>query len=312
MSRRIFLSNFILSLLIVFLCLGCGSDNEITRNNFKIFLITMDKEIPYWAGIDKGCRKAVEELGGIDYKWIAPKIREPDKQSECIDKAVAEGADAILISPISAIEINASLRKATESGVKIIYVDSMASYEGVVTLATDNMVAGKIAAETMLKALKDAGIKSGTIGVATNESTSQNTILRDRGFREVFEKTDFIVAPTVYLNNNPQIVKDDVKNHLEYVGYFGANQNSTVALGKQVKESGAKMIVVGFDTAEETLELIKDGFIYATLEQNTQAMGYDGIKFAVKVLDGLVSEENIIEDTGVSVITKETLNESDR
>ena len=98
----------ILSLLIALTAAACGSDNSKNKVKHKIYLITMDKKLSYWEDIDKGCRQAVEELGGIDYHWTAPNERTPEAQGKCVDEAVSEGANAILISVLSMNEINVS------------------------------------------------------------------------------------------------------------------------------------------------------------------------------------------------------------
>ena len=313
----------ILNLFLIVILTGCintGTDfviredttakktNVSNENDYKIYLITMDRRNnSYWKSIDEGCQKAVEELGGISYKWIAPDEHIPALQGECIDKAVADGADAILVAAISVTEINENLKKADEAGVKIIYIDSAATYEGIATLMTNNEIAGKVAGETMLKALKEAGVQSGLIGIAAVEADTQNTILRDKGFRAMFEGSNFNIAPTIYMGNDPNIVKDNLKSHPEYVAYFTTNQQSTFAAGEQIKDSGSKIIVIGFDTADLTLSMINQDIIYATIQQNPQKMGHDGIGIAVKALKGTYTDKNVMIDTGVSAVTKENL-----
>ncbi len=120
----------------------------------NVYLITMDLTDSYWKSIDDGCQQAVGELGNVTYKWIGPDAHDDAQQSACIDDAVADGADAILIAANSADGVNGSLKKAEEAGCKIIYVDSAASYDCVTALATDNNVAGRTAAETMKKELQ--------------------------------------------------------------------------------------------------------------------------------------------------------------
>ena len=54
------------------------------------------------------------------------------------------------------------------------------------------------------------------------------------------------------------------------------------------------------------LQLIKDGYLLATMAQNPDVMGYKGMKTAVNALDGKdTGDKNV--DTGVSVLTKDTL-----
>ena len=204
----------VLTLLMMFLMTGCGGNSEVAvrddtaakANNetpaqegkYKIYLITIDAESLYWKSLDEGCKKAVEEIRDIDYSWIAPL--DSENQSDSIDKAVADGANAILIAAASVTGVNESLQKATDAGVKIIYVDCAANYDNyVAALMTDNEQAGKIAAQTLQKVLADAGITSGTIGVVSDRAETQSTILRMKGFRPQFDTTNFKLSDTVYI-----------------------------------------------------------------------------------------------------------------
>ena len=296
---------------LILFCTGCGAgENLNVSGEKKIYLVTMDNTSSFWEGINNGCKKAIEESDKqINYRWIAPNERNVSSQSGYIDLAIEEGADAIIISAISLNETNESLKKADEAGVKIIYIDSAASYEPLASFMTDNEIAGETAAKTMLKAFENAGITSGTIAVAANDANTLNTSLRDRGFRKIFEDTDFEIVQTLYMSRGVQDLKNTVAAHPEYVGFFGTNQSATLAIGEQLEQSATKQIVVGFDVAPQTVERIKSGVIYATMKQDNFKMGYDAMKFAIESLNKKTTEKNIYNSIGVKVITKENLNE---
>ena len=284
-----------------------GKRPAADNSQYKIFLITMDQGSTYWQNIDAGCRQAAEELGKIDYQWIAPAVRSVAEQKKCIDRAVAEGAQAILLSAVSQTEVNENLRKAKAAGVKIVYVDSAATEKATATLMTDNEQAGRVAGAAMRQALYEAGISSGTIGIVAMNQQAQNTILRINGFRSIFRNTHFTIAPTIYMRSDRQDVKDSVKVHPEYVGFFGANEQMTQAVGEQVRESGTHQIVIGFDTSDYTLSMIQEGVIYATMQQKPEKMGHDGLVLAVRALKGEYTGNGDVTDTGVSAVTKEQL-----
>lgn len=318
-NRILFTTVIAFALLFTF---GCGSDsgvsvhddssgggtgnNGTTDNRYTVYLITMDQGSNFWKQIDEGCRKAVEEIGGINYKWIAPHDHNSKEQGECVDKAVADKADAIVISAISPTDINENLKKADEAGVKIVYVDSAATYKGIITLMTDSEKAGRVAGETMLKALKEKNIDSGTLGLYSISKT-QNAILRENGFKSAFTGTNFTVAPVIFSDSTRQNIKNDVKAHPEYVGFFGTNGQMSQVISEQVKESGTGQLIIGFDTADFTLNMVKDGVIYATLQQNPKKMGHDGIEYAVKALKGEFKEKDVREDMGVKVLKREDI-----
>lgn len=277
------------------------------KDKYKIYLITMDLADDFWKSIDSGCRKAVNELGGIDYKWIGPDVNEDAPQRRCIEQAVDDGAQAILLAASSPRGVNESLEKAARAGVKIVYVDNAAEFDCVAFLATDNELAGMIAGETMKTALIESRITSGVIGLMVNKDNVTSTARRVKGFRKVFEGTGFTLDDTFFMKDDPQRIKTFVKAHPEYVAFFGSNERTALALGEQIKESASKQIVVGFDTSDAVLALLFDGALYATLQQKPDVMGYDGIRIALEALKGNYTGKNVSIDTGVKVIYKDSI-----
>lgn len=254
--------------------------SKTSEENYTVYLITMDLTDSYWKSIDDGC---------LD--------------------AVADGANAILIAANSAEGVNESLEKAANAGCKIVYVDSAATYECVTALSTDNQAAGKTAGETMKKALQDKGITSGTIGIMGVTIDTASCVAREQGFREAFEGTPFVLSDTVYMQDNAENVKSAVAEGVSqnYVGFFGTNEGTTAAIGTALQESGEDLVAVGFDTSDTVLGMVAEGVIYATMKQNPDVMGRDGMNIAVGALEGTITETNTKTDTGVTVITKDSM-----
>lgn len=276
--------------------------------NFRVFLITMDQMDQHWVTVDAGAKKAAEELGNVTYRWLAPDVKDDAKQIESINNAVASGADAILLAANGPTAVTAALREATAAGVKIIYVDSPADFPGEQTLATDNEAAGKTAGLELKKALESKGITSGKIGIVNVNAATASTVLRERGFRAAFEGTNFQILETQYGEGDAAKSKDIAANYITQgvVGIFGANEGSTVGTGNAIKEAGGNVLGVGFDKSNTILQLIKEGHLIATMAQNPDVMGYEGMKAAVAVLEGKTLEADYV-DTGVSVLTKDKI-----
>lgn len=273
---------------------------------YKIFLITMDQMDQYWAGIDQGCKNAVEQLGNVDYKWTAPDVKDDAKQIEMINNAVANGANAILLAANGPDAVTAALKEADAKGVKIIYVDSPANFSAVTTYATNNEEAGKTAGVEMLKNLEAAGINSGKIGVIGVNAATASTVAREKGFRAAFDGKGYTLLETQYSDGDAAKAKDMATNFITQgcVGIFGANEGSSVGTGNAIKESGKSIIGIGFDSSDAIKSLLKDGFLKATMVQNPAVMGEQGIKKAVDVLNGSDKADGSVIDTGVSVVTK--------
>ena len=274
---------------------------------YKIYLITMDSVDDFWKSIDKGCQQAVAEIGGIDYTWVGPDQNLDGPQMECIDKAVADGANAILLASSSPRGVIPSLEKAAAKGVKIVYVDNPSEFDSLAFLATDNEAAGKIAGETLKKHLEEAGITSGTIGMCANKDNVTSTNLRNQGFRSVFEGSAYTLTDIFYMEDNDQSLKDWAASHSDYIAFFGPNERTARNIGEQMRDMNSKQIVMGFDTSDSVLTLINDGFIFATMQQKPEVMGREGLKIAVEALEGKYTETNKRIDTGITVLYKDAI-----
>ena len=275
----------------------------------KVILITMDSLDQHWVSVDKGAKKAVEELGNVDYKWMAPDKKDDAQQIERVNNAIADQADAIMIAANGPDAISKTLEDAKSKGIKIIYVDSPAKTEGVATFATDNEAAGKIAGQQMLDALAAAGKKDGKIGIVNVNSATASTVAREKGFRSAFEGKGYTLLQTQYGEGDATKSQDIADNYITegVVGIFGCNEGSTVGAGNAIKGSGKKDIVgIGFDKSDSIFSLIKDGSLLCTMAQNPDVMGYEGMKAAVKAVKGESIDKTQV-DTGVSILKKDNI-----
>ena len=161
-------------LIIVGSATACTPKTPASSGSGKVYLITMDQMDQHWVTVDGGAQKAVAEFGGgnVEYQWLAPDEKNDAKQIECINNAVAGGANVILLAANGPDAVTSALKEAEAAGVKIIYVDSAADYPAIQTLATDNKAAGATAGEQMLKELNDKGITSGKIGIVNVNSST--------------------------------------------------------------------------------------------------------------------------------------------
>jgi len=286
-----------------------SAKKQDTQQEYTIYLITMDLSDNYWKSIDNGCTDAAAQFGNIRYKWTGQDTHDDVQQSACIDAAVADGANAILLAANSAEGVNSSIQKAADAGCKIVYVDSAASYDCVTVLSTDNVAAGRTAGETMKNVLQEQGITSGTIGIMGVTADTASCVAREQGFREAFEGTTFTLSNTVYMQDNTENVKNAVAEGIsqEYIGFFGTNEGTTAAIGTALREKNTQSIVIGFDTSDTVLEMVSEGVIYATMKQNPEVMGRDGLKIAVQALEGTYTDTNTKIDTGVTVITQDAM-----
>ena len=274
----------------------------------QIALITMDSIDQHWVTLNEGAQKAAAELD-VTVTFMAPNTKDDAQQIEQVNNAVAGGYQAIIVAANGPDAISSALKEAASQGVKIVYVDSPANVEAEATFSTDNKAAGKTAGETMLAKLTEMGITSGSIGIINVNAATDSCVMREEGFRSAFEGTGFTLLETQYGEGDAAKSQSIAENYITQgvVGIFGCNEGSTTGAGNAIKASGSSEIVgVGFDKSDAILGLIGDGYLLATMAQNPDVMGYEGVKAAVAAIGG-ESLGGAVTDTGVSVLTKESL-----
>ncbi|MBQ5780852.1 MAG: substrate-binding domain-containing protein [Spirochaetaceae bacterium] len=300
----------VLSFALIFGMLAGCSKKEAAESEgseaqtFKVALITMDRIDQHWVTLEGGAKKAAEEFG-VNLVNMAPNVKDDAQQIEQINNAVSSGCNAIVVAANGPDAVSSALREAAAAGVKIVYVDSPANVPGEATFSTNNRAAGKTAGETMLAELANRGVVEGKVGIVNVNAATDSTVQREAGFREAFEGTAFTLLETQYGEGDAAKSQTIAENYITQgvVGIFGCNEGSTNGSGNAVKADASDVVVVGFDKSDAIMGLISDGFILATMAQNPDVMGYEGVKAAVAVLNG----ENLggaVTDTGVSVLTK--------
>lgn len=297
------------------LAAGCGgkdkeessSGDSNDEKKSKVILITMDSTDQHWVSVDRGAKEEADKLG-VDYAWMAPDKKDDAQQIERINNAVADGADAIMIAANGPDSITSALDEAKGEGIKIIYVDSPANTEAEATFATDNEAAGRTAGEELIKGLEAAKITEGKIGIIGVNPATQSTVDREKGFRLAFEDSKYELLETQFGEGDAAKSQDIADNYITdgCVGIFGTNEGSTVGAGNAVKGDGGSVIAVGFDKSDAILSLVEEGSLLCVMSQNPDVMGSEGMKAAVKAINGEeITEKDV--DTGVSVISKDNV-----
>ena len=284
------------------------SATAVMADDIKVAVIVMDSIDQHWITLKEGAEATGEELG-VQVDFLSPNVKDDALQIEAVNNAVANGYDAILVAANGPDAISSALKEAIDAGIKIIYVDSPANVDAEATFSTDNKAAGKTAGEEMLKALEEKGITTGKIGIVNVNAATDSTVKREAGFREAFEGKDFEILETQYCDGDAAKAQTIAENYITQgvVGIFGGNEGSTTGTGNAIKAADTTDVIgVGFDKSDAILNLIKDGYLLCTMAQNPDVMGSEGVKAAVAVLGGEDLGGKVV-DTGVSVLTKEAL-----
>jgi ribose transport system substrate-binding protein len=242
---------------------------------------------------------------GVKYFWDAPEERNANLQIEVIKRAVDNGADALLVAADDPKKISGVIEDAKARGVKVIYVDSPANEEAILTLATNNYEAGVIAGRQMISELDAKGSNGGSIGIVS-VAEKENSALREMGFRKVIaDDGRFILLETEYTNGDPLVAQGVaeriINENADLIGLYGTNEGTSQGIGNAIKAHANNYIGIGYDRTDINMQLLRDGGLDVLLDQNPYTMGYLGVAQAVAAILGKNTGPDYI-DTGITIL----------
>ena len=255
----------------------------------KIVLISHVYSNPYWQDIKKGAENAAKdkniivEFQGPDYASVEEGIR-------LINMAYASNVSGISTYVQDGSKYNSIINKVIEDGIPVVTIDSDAeeskrlSYVG-----TDNVKAGRVGAKEILRLLGDKG----DIGIILGGIEVKNQVERVEGFTSYIEensnaKITNIESSDSYLLQAELATKKILTDNSSIEALFCTSAQDGIGAAKAVKSMNlvGKVKIVCFDALPETLDLIEEGVINATVAQNPYIMGEEAVNTVVDIIDG--------------------------
>lgn len=226
---------------------------------------------PFWPVVEKGGRDAAEDVGAeFDYNF-APTGDMAD-MARLIESAAATQPDGIIVSLPDADALGGAIRAASESGIPIITINSgLEHYKSVGALmhiGQPEKLAGQAAGE---RAMAEGAGKA----LCLNQE-AYNTALADRCqgyFDAVGQELNMIdvsndvaqikTRTAAALQSDPEI------NALLAVG-----PHVCEAAADAIEEVGAEVHLSCFDMTPGVINLIKEGKVKYTIDQQQYLQGY--------------------------------------
>jgi len=277
-------------------------------------VIVKDTTSSYWQVVLAGARKAGKDLGVKVPELGAQSESDINGQISILENAVAGKPAAIVIAPTQSDALGAPIDEAAKK-VKIIGIDSSAKTKAFTSfLTTDNEAGGRIAADGLAAAIAAKyGKAEGKVALISSLPGVGSLEARKKGFKDQLaaKYPGLTLIADKYADGQAatglSMASDLVSANPDLRGIFASNLIMAQGVGQSIAENkaGGKVSVVGFDSDDKTVALLKDGTISALIAQDPFRMGYDGVKTALAASKGEKVEANI--DTGANLITKENM-----
>jgi ribose transport system substrate-binding protein len=266
---------------------------------------------PYWQAVLAGARKAGQDLGVNVVELGAESESDSNGQISILAKAVASNPAAIVIAPAQFAALGKPIDEAAKK-VKIIGIESAADTKAMTSLlATDNLTAGRIAADALAVAItKSYADTEGDVAIITSMPGIASLDQRAKGFKETiaakYGALDIVAEkaadgkPATVLD----IMTDVIAKNRDLRGVFVSDPIMTQAVGQAVAEnkSDDKINVVGVGSNEKLVKFLQDDVIAGLVVEDPFRMGYDGVKTALAASKGEQVAANV--DTGATLVTK--------
>ena len=281
-------------------------------------IIVKDKTSFYWQIVLAGARKAGRDLGVNVIELGADSESDINGQIRILANAVASLPAAIVIAPAQFAALGRPIDNAAQK-TRIIGIDSDAGSSAFTSiLRTDNLQAGRLAADILADAIKRSYADAeGDVATITSLSGVASLDQRAKGFTDQI-KTKYraldIVAHKVgdgQATTGFNIMMDLIADYPELRGVFVSDllmaKGAAQAVAEKRTNKGGDLInFVGFDSDNSLVQLLQDGTVAALVVQDPFRMGYDGVKTALAASKGEHVPTNV--DTGANLITKANIN----
>lgn len=288
----------ILTLVIVGL-LSCGKTKDNVTDKIIIAVIPkIDNEI--FVQVKRSALETGKNLG-ITVTWEAPTGIDGAKQKELIENLIHYGVDGILISCNDAELLRESINKAIEAGIKVGTFDSdCPDSKRICYVGTDNHKAGKICAETLLKLSENATKKDGKILILSSSSNAPNMRERMKGFTSVIDqgRISNVLYSYEMTDYGKELLSFNLKNSKDITSVqmlWGTpalnGVDSLPVLRDFIKKGG---VTVFFDVSKPLLRFISKTNNCATMKQDFEAMGREGITNLYNAIKGNNFEREIL------------------
>jgi len=292
-------------LLAIFLIPGCGYDHadrtatgekKTEQEKKKVALVMKTLTNPFFVEMEKGARKAEQELNINLIVKTGAKETSIEQQIAIIDELIRSRVEALVIAPASSVEIIPILKKAQDAKIVIVNIDNqldpdMAAKMGLVGvpfISVDNEKGAYLSVKYISDRIKKPTKAAIIEGIKSARNSQQRKAGALRAFKEngnvriVAEETAnwkideaFEVAAKLF-QKNPDIGAIFCANDMMALGVIHYLQ--------QHRKTGVQ--IAAFDALEEARAAIQQGSLQITIDQQANQQGYLGIRTAVEMLAG--------------------------
>jgi ribose transport system substrate-binding protein len=275
MSRR-FVAVSIAAMCAVFAG-GCGRHSSAEH----YYLVAANIKLPYWQSASAGLDKIAARYD-VHAELRGPDTFDPQAQVQEFRSVVALKPAGILVSVVDPKLMVPEINAAIDAGIPVITVDSDApDSRRLFFIGTNNREAGRLGGQRLLEKLHGTG----NVVFFTNAG-QPNLDERLGGYQDVLSKAPEVhIAQVIDIHGQSTVAFDQTQALLAKTGKdrVDAFVCLEASAGKEVGEvlrraNSSDRVLIAMDVDKDTLDLVKQGVIAATVAQKPFTMAYVGVE----------------------------------
>ena len=274
--------------------------NHVTTNPFFV---------PTQYGIADACA-----LYGCDYQWTGSATSDAAQMVNAMNAAIAAKANAIAVPIVDPRAFNRPVARALQAGIPVFAYNADAppgsGNQRLAYIGQDLYQSGQ-AMGHRIASVVDSGLVALMIATPGQLNLQPRLDGAQQAIKASGKKIEVaVVATGATVNEELSKIKSFYLGHQDLKGMFAVDAGSTQGVAETMREYKlpAKGVHAGgYDLLPRTLQLIKQGFMDFTLDQQPYLQGYYTVVEMVTFLvsGGLVGPADI--NTGLKFVTKETV-----
>lgn len=303
------MKRLILTTLALALLAGCDQGGE---KQTTIAIVGKAAGGEYWVTVKQGAQAKADELKVKMLYLGTPTEIDIAGQIDLVEGLIQRKVDGIAISPTDSKALSPTVKKAVDAGIKVVTIDSdTTAKDRLCYIGTNNVAAGEVAGQEMLKLVGDKKAKIATI---TGVMGAQNLEERITGFKKaVGDKVTLLnVQPD---NGNKDkamaIAENMITANPDVAGFFATTAigGPSIAQALQASSKSGTIKVISFDTTPTLLKHLRAGTVQVLIAQQPGKMGELAVESLLKAIKG--EKLPPVIDTGVVAVTKENADQYD-
>ena len=283
--------------------------------NEQIVLVMKTLTNPFFVEMEKGARRAEKELGVNLQVKTAAQETSIEQQVQIIEDMITAKADAIIIAPGDSQRLVPVLKKAADSGIKIVNLDNRLDPEAVKKaglmpvpfISVDNEKAAYEAAKYVVDTIN----KPTEAAILEGIRSADNARQRMEGAKRAFagNKAIRLVAAESAnwkIDEGYAVTQQIFSKHPNVKLIFAANDMMGLGALKYLQETGKTDVKIGaYDALAEAVSEVKAGRLMVTVDQQAAEQGFQGVVLAMRILKGESVPEILLIDT--RLVTSESV-----